>query len=68
MIRENYKESFILWQDSAEDGVPEPAILVNVYGDIISLDCGDNSINVNYESINELCKLLKQVKKKHDEQ
>lgn len=52
------KTAFVFWQDQ-EDGIPEQAILINVYSDSILLEQGNNQINLDYESFNEFIKILK---------
>jgi hypothetical protein len=55
---------YIIWQVEPEDGVSEKPILIECYSDIVSITQEDSSINLNYESIDELCKLLKEIKKR----
>lgn len=64
MIQETRTEAFILWQENKEIGVGEPALLFDLYSDIINIQQDENSINLNYDSIDEFIKLLKQIKKK----
>lgn len=45
------------------DGFPEQSIVIERYDDIISIQQEKDSINLNYESIDELCKLLKKLKR-----
>jgi hypothetical protein len=62
MTEKNYKESWTLWQE-VEDGLGEPAIVVELYSDgMVCLTQEGRDININYESIDELCKLLKKLK------
>ena len=63
MIEPTSKESYIVWQNDPQDGVAEPALLIEKYLDTVSITQKDNCINVNYESIDELCKLLKKIQK-----
>jgi hypothetical protein len=62
MIQKTKGDDYIIWQPDPEDGVAEKAILVESYSDVITLQQNDQSININYESIDELCKLLKKLK------
>jgi hypothetical protein len=52
---------YIIWQVEPA-GVSEKPILIECYSDIVSITQEDSSINLNYESIDELCKLLKEIK------
>jgi hypothetical protein len=67
MIQEKTrKESYIIWQEGTEDlPVPEQALLIESYNDIFSIQQEDRSININYDSIDGLIKLLKQIKKEN---
>lgn len=56
---------YIIWQNDPEDGISEKALLVEAYSYVVSISQEDRNINVNYESIDELCKLLKQIKKEY---
>lgn len=51
----------VVWQQ-VEDGVPEPAIIVTSYSDIIELKQEDRYINLNYETVIKLCAYLKGLK------
>lgn len=55
--------SHIIWQQTEEDGVAEPALLLEPFNDVIQLSQDGNVINLNYESLEELCKLLRKLKK-----
>lgn len=57
------KESKILWQSSAEDNVPEQALLIEFYTSEFSITQGDNCIIINYETVQELLKIIKSHKK-----
>lgn len=58
------KEAFVIWQEGEEEHlVGEPALLIEAYSDIFSIQQEDRSININYDSIDGLIKLLKQIKK-----
>lgn len=54
--------SHIIWQE-VEDGVGEPALLFEPFNDCLQVSQAGAVINVNYQSIDELCKLLKKLKK-----
>jgi hypothetical protein len=62
MIHKTKGDDYIIWQEDPNDGVAESAILVEAYSDIISFQQNDSSININYESVDEICKLLKKLK------
>lgn len=62
MTRLNSEESYTLWQEWAESP-SEPAIVVEVFDDIVSLQSDNGYVNLNYHHIDELCKLLKRIKK-----
>lgn len=62
MIEKNSQKSWTFWQSQSE-GVPEPAILIEEYSDSVSLTCEGNRININYESLDELLKLLRKIKR-----
>lgn len=51
----------IMWQENTE-GVPEAAILIQPYMDVISIEQEGRHINLNYESVGELCKIIKSMK------
>jgi hypothetical protein len=69
MIHEAYKESFIIWQElDTDSGLPEPALLIERYNDIVSIQQGKEYINLNYDSIPELIKLLRKIHKEHKEE
>lgn len=61
------KHSQVIWQED-EEGIPEKAILVTNYAGsgLVEIKQGDAEINVNYESIPELVKVMKTVKGMHD--
>jgi len=56
------KNSTVLWQNSEENGVGEPALLIESYNGCIIITQDGNHINLNYESVQEFCKILKQCK------
>lgn len=54
------KNSFVMWQDiNPEEGIAEPAILIESFTDSIRITQYGQAINLNYESINELSRILK---------
>jgi hypothetical protein len=59
-IKELYKSPVLVWQD-VEEGVGEPAIALDKYNDILVFKQADNEVNLNYETIPELCKTLKRI-------
>lgn len=62
MTEKLYKDARIIWQKGSDDGVAEKPIVLEIYTDVICLKQENQSINVNYESIDEFCKLLKSLK------
>ena len=62
------KHTQVLWQSESECGMPEPPIIVTNYAgsNLIDLTQGSNTVDVNYESIPELIKVMKTVKGMHD--
>jgi hypothetical protein len=54
-----YKNSIIVWQEDPVEGVAEKPVLLECYSDVITLTQGDNTINLNYETVAEFCKTLK---------
>lgn len=64
MIQKPYKESTIIWQEDPEDGVAEKPIVVEEYHDVILLSQNGESINLNFHTIPEFIKVLKQCQKK----
>lgn len=65
MHEKGSKDTWVLWQTEPEEGAPESAVMIEAYGDVISITCEGRVININYESVDELCKLLRQIKKNH---
>jgi hypothetical protein len=51
----------IVWQQKTDYdcGLPEPAILVEFMTDIVALTQEGQVINLNYETIEEFCRLLR---------
>jgi hypothetical protein len=56
------KNAIVMWQTNEESGVGEPALLIESYMGCFQITQEDQRININYESIKELCKILKQLK------
>lgn len=50
----------ILWQSGQEDTPGEPAILIEGYSDIMTISQDGNYINLNYESLKDFIKNLRQ--------
>jgi len=65
MIQKTAKENTILWQqvEDEEGGIGEPALLIEEFMDVVTITQEDRYVNINYDSIDELCKVLKQAKK-----
>lgn len=57
----NANNSYTIWQE-IEEGVPEPALLVSLYSDIINIRQENSEININYETIKPLIKFLSTIK------
>jgi len=58
--------SDVLWQVPSDNCcVAEPAIGIQIYGDIFTLKQEEQEININYESIDVLCKKLRAIAKAH---
>ncbi len=53
------KDSTVLWQVAPEEGIAEPALLIEFFSDCISIKQDGDTILITYESIPSLCKLLK---------
>jgi hypothetical protein len=54
--------SIVLWQQSADEIPGEPALLIEPYSDTIRISQEDNAINLNYESVDEFIKVLRNMK------
>jgi hypothetical protein len=52
-----------MWQNGEEDGIGEPALLIEGYADVINITQSDGMISINYETLEELIKTLRAVKK-----
>lgn len=57
------KEDVIIYQQT-EDGVSEPALFIEPFNDVICINQEGRFININYETVVGLCKLLKELKSK----
>lgn len=53
------KDAIIFWQKNSESGVGEPALLIEPYMGCIQITQEDQRVNLSYESIKDLCKVLK---------
>ncbi|WP_407522701.1 hypothetical protein PDL71_15530 [Lacibacter sp. MH-610] len=53
------KESVVFWQTNEENGVGEPALLIEFYNDVMQISQDGERININYESIKDLVKILR---------
>lgn len=63
MKTQTAKNAIVIWQEAPEDmGVGEPALLIEMYSDVLNITQGDNCISVNYEALKELCSVLKTAK------
>lgn len=60
--RSRRRGDYIIWQDGPEDGIGENAIMIESYSGVVAIQQNSSSININYETIDELCKLLKKIK------
>lgn len=58
------EDSKVIWQEDDEmNGLGEPALLINFYSDSVEIQQKGSSILVNYNTLPELCKLLKDAKR-----
>jgi hypothetical protein len=57
------KNSVLLTQEWHDDNPGEPAILVQPYSDTVVIEQEGRTINLNYHHIDELCRILKSMKK-----
>jgi hypothetical protein len=55
------KDSHVLWQEN-EDGIEEPALLIEPFSDVISITQKAVSFNLTYEAVDEFCRVLKKIK------
>lgn len=58
MTKQISENQVLIWQDTAE-GMPEPALLITKYEDIISVEQEGRYINLNPETLKEFIKALK---------
>lgn len=56
------KETKILWQNGSGEGVGEPALVITPYFGCFQIEQGENIISINYETVADLCKVLKSMK------
>ncbi len=54
------EDSIILWQNVSE-GTPELALLITPYIGCFQIKQGYDIININYESVKELCRVMKSI-------
>ena len=64
MIDTTRPKSHIVWQgDSKIEKAPEPALLITALKDgLIEIQQENRYVIINYENIDEICKLLKKLK------
>lgn len=60
-IESTAKESWICWQGDPEDGIAEPALLIEKYYDSIRITQGNDSIDISIGSVDDLCKHLRKI-------
>lgn len=60
-IESNAKESWTCWQNDPEDGVAEPALLIEKFVDSVCITQGDSCIHVSIGSVEDLCKHLRKI-------
>lgn len=54
----------VIWQEGdGESSIGEPALLVSVYDGIFTIKQGGEEVNINYETIPELIRLLRDIRK-----
>lgn len=54
------KNSTVIWQEAQEDeGMPEPALLIDAFYGTVSITQGDDTILINYQSLETLIKTLR---------
>lgn len=56
------KNPHVIWQCDPEDGVSEKALVVETYSDVVTIKQDGRYINVNYGTIDDLCRLLRKLK------
>lgn len=57
MTETTCKDDVVLWQET--EGIPQPALLIEFFDECITITQENKYISLNYESVNELCKVLK---------
>lgn len=57
------KPDYIIYQTDDKNGVPEQAIFIKAYDDVVTMGSGENQFNVNYESFGEVIEVLKAILK-----
>lgn len=58
----------VIWQEGdGESSIGEPALLVSAYSDVFTLKQGACEVNINYETIPELIRLLRDIRKERPE-
>ena len=53
----------IMWLEGSEDNIPEPAVLMEAYEGVLSIQQQDNSILINWEDIKDFIKEIKRLEK-----
>lgn len=56
------------WQTKPEDGIAEPPILIGAYMDCIGISQNGDGVTLQYTDVDEFCKNLKALSKKHKEE
>lgn len=62
MIDKAKEDAIVIWQKS-DDGTPQQALLIEAYSDVIQIGQDGTRIDLNYESVKELCSVLKSIKR-----
>jgi hypothetical protein len=58
----------VLWQEGTDDmPIAEPALLITGNADIVTVEQEGRYINLNYESVDEFIKVLREIKKHRPE-
>lgn len=65
MHEKNSKESWTLWQKARKGIVKHPALIFQKFDEFVGIEQEGQNIAINYESIDEVCKQLKEIKKLH---
>jgi len=67
MQEKNSLDSWTFWQKQPHGAAhPEPSILIEAFHDVISIRAEGKHVTLNYESVDEFCKLLKFIKRNVD--